>query len=249
MAIAAHPDDIEFMMSGTLMRLGQVGWELHYMNIANGCCGSLVHDAETTAAMRADEARRAAEIMGAQWYPPLTGDLEIFYNDDLLRQLAAVIRQVSPEILLIHSPVDYMEDHMNACRLAVSAAFARGMPNYQTNPPVSPVSQAVTLYHAMPHELVDTFGGPVNASIFVNVGDLMDLKREALSAHASQKEWLDVSQGMDSYLKDMEKTTLEMGRQSGVFEYAEGWLPHAHMGFCDRSANPLKDALGAFFSS
>ena len=36
MAIAAHPDDIEFMMSGTLMRLGKEGWELHYMNIANG---------------------------------------------------------------------------------------------------------------------------------------------------------------------------------------------------------------------
>jgi LmbE family N-acetylglucosaminyl deacetylase len=248
MAIAAHPDDIEFMMAGTLMRLGEAGWELHYMNIANGCCGSLEHDAQTTAAIRADEARKAAEILGAQWYLPLTGDLEVFYNDDLLRRLAAIIRQVAPEILLIHSPVDYMEDHMNACRLAVSAAFARGMPNYQTDPPVSPVSQEVTLYHAMPHELVDGFGDPVKARMFVDVGDLMERKRAALSAHASQKEWLDVSQGMDSYLKDMEKTTREMGRQSGMFECAEGWRPHAHMGFCERGANPMKDALGKCFT-
>ena len=38
--MAAHPDDIEFVMAGTLIRLGQAGYELHYMNIANGCCGS-----------------------------------------------------------------------------------------------------------------------------------------------------------------------------------------------------------------
>ena len=39
-AIAAHPDDIEFFMAGTLMLLGRAGYELHYMNIANGCCGT-----------------------------------------------------------------------------------------------------------------------------------------------------------------------------------------------------------------
>ena len=32
---------------------------------------------------------------------------------------------MSPEIVLTHSPVDYMEDHMNASRLAVTAAFSR----------------------------------------------------------------------------------------------------------------------------
>lgn len=248
MAIAAHPDDIEFMMAGTLMRLGNAGWELHYMNIANGSCGSLEHNAETTASVRAAEARQAAKLLGAHWHAPLARDLEVFYNDALLRRLAAIMRQVNPEILLIHSPIDYMEDHTNACRLAVSAAFARGIPNYQTEPSVAPVSQAVTLYHAMPHELMDTFGDPVSARMFVDVDDLIQRKREALSAHKSQKEWLDVSQGMDSYLVDMENTSREMGKQSGVFKFAEGWRPHAHMGFCESGANPLKDALGPFFA-
>ena len=36
-AIACHPDDIEFMMAGTLTRLKEdLGYEIHYMNIANG---------------------------------------------------------------------------------------------------------------------------------------------------------------------------------------------------------------------
>ena len=39
-AIAAHPDDIEFLMAGTLMLLGEAGYELHYMNVSNGSPGT-----------------------------------------------------------------------------------------------------------------------------------------------------------------------------------------------------------------
>ena len=75
-AIAAHPDDIEFVMAGTMFLLGQCGFELHYMNIANGCCGSLREDAATTARIRHGEARRAAEFLGATFHDSLTNDLE-----------------------------------------------------------------------------------------------------------------------------------------------------------------------------
>ena len=47
MAIAAHPDDIEFLMSGTMMLLAEAGYELHYMNLSSGDCGSSQHDNET----------------------------------------------------------------------------------------------------------------------------------------------------------------------------------------------------------
>ena len=39
-AIAAHPDDIEFTMAGTLLLLKQAGFEIHYLNLATGNCGS-----------------------------------------------------------------------------------------------------------------------------------------------------------------------------------------------------------------
>ena len=58
-AVAAHPDDIEFVMAGTLLQLGDAGYELHYMNVANGCCGSSVTDAATTASIRRGEAQEA----------------------------------------------------------------------------------------------------------------------------------------------------------------------------------------------
>ena len=40
MAIACHPDDIDFGMSGTLMMLKKAGYEIHYMDVANGSLGT-----------------------------------------------------------------------------------------------------------------------------------------------------------------------------------------------------------------
>ena len=65
LAIAAHPDDIEFLMSGTLMLLKDAGFAIHYMNLANGCCGSTEYDADEIARIRRDEARAAATRVSA----------------------------------------------------------------------------------------------------------------------------------------------------------------------------------------
>src|SRR5262245_5160390 len=133
-AIAAHPDDIEFLMAGTLMLLRVAGYQIHYWNLANGCCGSSKYDAVTIARIRREEAYTAAKAIGAVFHESIASDLEIFYDRPTLGKVASVIREVAPEIVLTHSPVDYMEDHTNACRLAVAAAFARGMPNFVTDP-------------------------------------------------------------------------------------------------------------------
>ena len=90
----------------------------------------------------------AAVSTGAVFHESLTDDLMIFYEPKLLARLAAVMREVAPEILLVQSPQDYMEDHQNSVRLAVSAAFVRGMPNCVTDPPRAPVDQPVTVYHS-----------------------------------------------------------------------------------------------------
>ncbi|MEI2726093.1 MAG: PIG-L family deacetylase [Verrucomicrobiota bacterium] len=119
-AIGAHPDDIEFYMAGTLVLLQRAGYEIHYLNVANGCCGSVQYDAKKTRIIRRAEAKRAAKFLGAHFHESLCNDMEILYDLKLLRRLAAVIREVRPSIVLTHSPVDYMEDHTNTCRLVVT---------------------------------------------------------------------------------------------------------------------------------
>jgi N-acetylglucosamine malate deacetylase 1 len=245
LAVGAHPDDIEFQMAGTLLLLKQAGYVIHYMNVANGSCGSLQHPAHVTRMTRRKEAAAAAAILGASFQPSLTDDLEIVYEQRLLRRLAAVIREVRPAILLTHSPQDYMEDHMVTCRLCVTAAFARGMPNFRTVPPREAVPDLqTTIYHAMPHGLRDGLRRRIIPGSFVDTTSVHSTKREALAAHQSQKAWLDVSQGMDSYLRAMDEMSLAIGRMSGRFTHAEGWRRHLHIGFSAEEADPLREVLG-----
>lgn len=247
MAIGAHPDDIEIMMGGTLVLLKQAGCETHYLNLANGSCGSAEHGAARLRLMRAREGRAAAAVLGAVFHESLVDDLEIYYDRALLRRLAAVIREVNPGILLVPSPQDYMEDHTNTCRLAVTAAFVRGMRNFVSTPRRAPVGGTVTVYHAMPHGLRDSLRRSVMPGAFVDTTLTHESKLAALARHQSQQHWLDASQKMNDYLQTMEQFSLEVGRMSRRFRHAEGWRRHLHFGFCAEADDPLREALGSRF--
>ncbi|MGO8702130.1 MAG: PIG-L deacetylase family protein [Limisphaerales bacterium] len=244
LGIVAHPDDIEFLMAGTLLLLRQAGWEVHYLAVASGNCGSVHDDAATTRRRRRAEAQEAARILGAHWHPSLTDDLEIFYQDSLIRALSAVIREVKPGMVLTHPPDDYMEDHTATSRLAVTAAFIRGMRNAKSVPSRTAANFDTMVYHAMPHGLRDPLRRRIVPSAYVNTTRIHATKRAALSAHRSQQDWLQSSQGMNSYLQTMEDLSFEVGRMSGRFKHAEGWRRHSHLGFASEDADPLREALG-----
>jgi N-acetylglucosamine malate deacetylase 1 len=238
-AIAAHPDDIEFMMAGTLLQLKKQGYEIHYLNLSSGNVGSLEHNAKDTKKIRLKEAKNAAAILGAHFHPPFCNDLEIFYEEKTLRRLAAIIREVKPNIILTHSPIDYMEDHVNTCRLTVTAAFSKGMPNFKTIPKREAANYDCTIYHALPHTLKDPLRRKIVAGAYVNTLEFQKLKLEALMAHQSQQNWLDVSQNLNSYLQTMQDISLEVGKMSQKFTHAEGWRRHLHFGFCGPKDDPL----------
>jgi LmbE family N-acetylglucosaminyl deacetylase len=244
-AIAAHPDDIEFLMAGTLIRLRDAGYEIHYMNLASGSCGTTQYDRNTIATMRRAEAQNACRRIGAKFHTNLVGDLEIFYEPKTLSKVASVIREVAPRIVLTHAPVDYMEDHTNTSRLAVTGAFARGMPNFLTDPPRPIAPGPVTVYHAQPYGNHDQLRQLVRPEIFVDVGAVHAFKTEMLAEHKTQKTWLDQSQGLDSYLITMRDLDRQVGAMSGRYELAEGWRRHLHLGFCGPDDDPLSEALSA----
>ncbi len=246
-AIGAHPDDIEFKMAGTLLLLKQAGWEIHCLNVSSGNCGSQHVPPDELADVRAREAREAADRLGAVWHPPFSSDLEILYDLYHLRRLAAVLHEVAPDIVLTHPPADYMEDHMITCRLAVTAAFTHSMPNFRTEPPTRPPFKEVAVYHAMPHGLCDGLRNPVTPDAFVDVTAMQEAKLHALRAHQSQQDWLDVSQGQNSYLAEMQRQDRAAGRLSGRFECSEGWRRHLHWGYTSEDCDPLGEALGAFY--
>ncbi|MPN48124.1 hypothetical protein SDC9_195729 [bioreactor metagenome] len=154
------------------------------------------------------------------------------------------VREVAPEIILTHGPYDYMEDHVNAGRLAVSAAFCRGMTNFKCDQRVAPTLQDVAVYHSMPHSLTDGLRRPVIPGMFVDISTTIPTKKAMLSCHKSQKDWLDISQGTDAYLDELDMRGRHYGKLSEIFEYAEGWIRHNNAGFCPPDFNPLLAKLG-----
>ena len=244
LAIFAHPDDIEFVAAGTMLRLRDRGWQMHYCNVANGCCGSTTTNREQTAAIRLKESQRSAKLLGASFYPPICNDLEIFYNASNLAQIASVVRQAKPSIILTHAPIDYMEDHMETCRLAVTAAFAKGIPNFVTAPPCDTFDSEVAIYHAQPHGNRTPVNELVIPSFAINIDSVIDRKLEMLECHESQQGWLQTTQKMNSYLQTM----LDLGKETASLaklscQYAEGWHRHLHLGFSSPDFDPLREVL------
>lgn len=244
LAVFAHPDDIEFTCAGTLALLAERGWEVHYQTLADGCLGSLEKGPEAIAQQRWEESQAAAKVLKATPHPPLFADLEVFYNDTSARKVGARIREIQPNVLLTHAVEDYMEDHMNTARLALSALFSAGIPNYTTDPHRPPYEKPRAIYHALPHGLRRPADRQrVYPEFYLNIDSVLEIKRKALACHQSQKEWLDQTQGMDAYLDTMTNQAATLGSKSGAGTHAEGFTRHLHLGLGPEDYTPLEDAL------
>jgi len=243
LAIAAHPDDIEFMMGGTLALLAERGWDTHYMTLADGYVGSSVHGTQDITQHRALEAQRGAAVLGASRHPCLVGDCEIVYSVDLLRRVTAVVREVRPSVVLTQAPDDYMEDHIWTSHLVASACFNRNMPNFAALPPREAYPDDVTVYHAQPHGLHDLLRRRIFPGIYVDTSTVQERKREALGCHETQNHWLNTTQGFGSLIDEMDEMSRTVGEMSRRYGLAEGWRRHSPLGFSAAPTDPLTAAL------
>lgn len=244
LAVGAHPDDIEFLYSGTLLLLKKQGWDIHMWNLADGNAGSKRLSAEAIAAKRWEEARASAKIAGAVMHPPLFHDLGIFYDAASLARVSSVVREIEPSIILTHPPSDYMEDHENTCRLMVTAAITKGIPNYPVDPSHEASDEPVALYHASPLGCRTGLNERVLPTLFVNIESVMQEKVRMLLAHESQMEWLRQTQTMSSLEEVVLAESRKVGELSGVFRCAEAFTPHDYRGYRPENFKPLEEALG-----
>jgi LmbE family N-acetylglucosaminyl deacetylase len=244
LAAVAHPDDIEFLFSGTLLLLKDKGFDIHMWNLADGSCGSFRHSADEIAAIRAQEASDSASLAGATLHPPLFRDMAVFFDQPSLAKVSSVLREIRPSVILTHSPQDYMEDHQNVARLVTTAAFGRSMPNFATEPKRAPFDSPVRIYHAPPHGLQDGQEHPFVPHYLVDVESVLETKQRLLTCHRSQFSWLDDTQSMASPVEEMNRQASELASKGGRFAFAEGWRRHSSLGFCPPDFDPLAEHLG-----
>lgn len=232
LVMMAHPDDAEILVGGTLLHLKAAGWEIGIVTMTGGDCGSTTHPKEEIVRIRVNEAKQAAESLEAWYATAGLFDLEVFLNAENLRKVVELLRIFQPDVLITHSPVDYMIDHEETSRLARSAAFVMAAPLYQTRqvPPAEAAGSTPALYYANPVEGIDLFGERVPSHFYVDVSAQMEKKIELVAKHASQREWLRRHHGIDEYIDQMKEWGAQLGAECGA-KYAEGFRQHRGHGY------------------
>ena len=205
------------LCAGTLALLAPAGHRITIVTMTPGDCGSHEHGPEEVAAIRRQEAARAAAHIGAAYRCAEFRDLAIFNDDPSRRRVTEILRQTRPTIVLTAPPVDYHCDHEATSRLVLDACFGAPAPNYRTGAasPAPPLA-------AIPHLYFVSAVASVEAEFYVDVGSTFATKRAMLAEHASQRDWLAKHHGMDDYLGQMERWTRAMGERAGV-AFAEGF--------------------------
>jgi N-acetylglucosamine malate deacetylase 1 len=246
LALAAHPDDVEFNCSGTLKVLKDLGWKVCVATMTLGDCGSRELPPEAIAHKRRAEAEGACTLLGASYHYAGSSDFCIF-NDDLHnRRVTDLLRQVDPDLVLTHSPSDYLLDHEITSTLARNACFYGPVVNYQTSHAAS-LAHVPHLYYFDAMGGVDIFGKGITPEFYVDVSDLIDFKSQMLTQHTSQREWLRSQHGVDDYLIGMQTWAAERGREATSAAGTE--VTHAeafrqHRGHAYPANNLVKELLG-----
>ncbi|MBW3638172.1 MAG: PIG-L family deacetylase, partial [Armatimonadetes bacterium] len=106
-ALMPHPDDIEILCAGTLLRLKESGAQIHLATMTAGDKGSATHPRQEIAAIRRAEAQNAAQILGAASYSCLEfSDLEITFDNESRRRVSEFLREIDPFLVFTTPPAD-----------------------------------------------------------------------------------------------------------------------------------------------
>lgn len=241
LTIMAHPDDAEILCGGLLCHLHRAGWEIHLATATAGDCGSSTLPAEEIASIRRQEAETAARRLGGRYHCLERRDLLVHYDEEILFDVCGLLRRVRPQVVITHSPSDYMADHEEISRVARASCFNAPIPNAPAPEGSRPLEAIPWLYYADPVGGIDPLGRAILPSILIDIGDVIDAKAQLLAAHASQREWLRAHHRIDEYLESMKRWGKERASLVG-WEYAEGL--RQHLGHAYPTDDILAEVLG-----
>lgn len=214
LAIGCHPDDIEVACAGTLAKYTNEGHEVTVCHVANGNRGHAVIMPDELRAMRREEAKKAGSLAGIKVITCDIDDVMVYDVKEQRDLVVDVIRSEMPDVIITHSPNDYMPDHTAVSKLVFDASFAASVPHYETA--VGGAAELTPLYY------MDTLAG-VNfmPTEYVDISSTIDKKLEMLECHVSQMKWMRDHDHID--FAEFVKTCARFrGLQCGV-QYAEAF--------------------------
>ena len=174
LAIAAHPDDVELSVGGTLVKLSGMGYRTGILDLTRGEAGT-----RGTPEIRATEARQAAQILGCAVRENLgLPDAHVWVNEESRTLLVRALRRLRPRILLTQHWDDPHPDHAHTSQLVREAAHVAGLLKYDAQPGAERFRPNAIAYFLFPRTTAPSF--------IVDITAQSDRKWEAIQTHASQ---------------------------------------------------------------
>jgi N-acetylglucosamine malate deacetylase 1 len=116
--LGPHPDDQELAMGGTMAQLAAGGHKVTLVDMTTGEPTPFGDEAT-----RAREAAAAAAILGVTRVQAGFKNREVLYSLEARHRVAALYRQLRPDILFLPYPQDAHPDHLAVTRIGEDARF------------------------------------------------------------------------------------------------------------------------------
>jgi bacillithiol biosynthesis deacetylase BshB1 len=174
LAIAAHRDDVELTCGGTLLKAAALGQRTAIVDLTQGEMGS-----RGSAELRAQEASRAAEILGVTARVNLgLPDAAIMNTPESRAALVRLIRRFQPRVVLAPSLTGKHPDHRVSAELVTDACFLSGLAKVE---PDVPRFRPFKLIHSLTYR-----EDSVKPTFVVDISAEFEQKLAAIRAYGSQ---------------------------------------------------------------
>lgn len=174
---AAHPDDAELSMGGTIAKLINSGLKVGIVDLTRGELGT-----RGSAETRLKEAQKASEILNISHRENLSfKDGFINVQEKYLIKIVSRIRKYQPIIVFAPYFNDRHPDHIGCGLLIKEAMFFSGLPKIVTedNEKIqSPYRPKKLFYYMQTYEFKPTF--------IIDISDTFEIKMEAIKAYETQ---------------------------------------------------------------
>ena len=174
LAIFAHPDDVELTVGGTLLKMKSLGYRTGALDVTRGEMGT-----RGTVEGRAKEADNAAKILKLDVRENLgLADGHVFVTDEARTRMVKTLRRLKPRVILTHQLNDPHPDHDHIAQLVRESARLASMRRYDEETGHEKIAVPIVAHNI--------FSRRVEPSFIVDVSDFLEVKMEAIRAHASQ---------------------------------------------------------------
>ncbi len=218
LAVAAHPDDVEFGCGGTLAKWAAAGCTVHHLVCTDGSKGTWDPDEDIDALRltRQVEQRAAAKALGATGEQVFLGWVDGELESGLAQrsEVARVIRTLRPQVVLGHDPWKRYRvhpDHRHAGHLAIEGVVAARDPFFFPEHDMAPHRpEVILLWEA---DEVDHLED-ISVSFDVKVAALLEHESQFVTTHDITDR--DDPAQVARFRRWLETVHAELGRSVGV---------------------------------